>query len=158
MILNTDAGVTHKGSCHIFPVFPMGVSVWVIQHTIGLYWLHWTRRIDRDGNLCETVAPADERKEVDEQKWRQWRLLTQSSALTTFALLSDWKSANVRNVDLDLDSPYWGLWSVSSCQGVEPSPVPEINTHPLIFFDLKHLSVARLPHTWRLNRGSFNCT
>lgn len=37
----------------------------------------------------------------------------------------------------------------------EPSPVPEMNTHPLIFFDLKHLSVVRLRHTWLLNPRLF---
>lgn len=114
MILNTDAGGTHKGSS-VIPLFSNVSRPYLsLADLARFYWLHWTKPIDREGNSRETVAPADERKEGDEKKWRRWWLLTQFSALL---LVSVWKS--VRNLDGDVDSPCWGLWSVSLCQGVE---------------------------------------
>lgn len=95
---------------------------------IGFYWLHWTKRIDREGNFCETVALADERKEVDEQRLRQWWLLT------TIAF-GEWLKI-CKHQKLRFRSGF-SLLRVVKCllmpRSGEPSPVPKMNTHPLIF-------------------------
>lgn len=77
----------------------------------------------------------------------------QFSALTTIAFW--WV---IENQKLRFRSGF-SLLRVVKCllmpRSGEPSPVPEMNTHPLIFFDLKHLSVVRLRHTWLLNPRLF---
>lgn len=131
MILNTDAGGTQKGSSVflLFSVSPIGLSVWVIYHMIGLYWSHWTKRIDGEGSFSAIFST--------DYNCLWWVIENQKLRFRSgFSLLRVVKC---------LLMPRSG----------EPSPVPEMNTHPLIFFDLKHLSVVRLRHTWLLNPRLF---
>lgn len=134
MILNTDAGVTHKGSS-VFPLFFKCFLFFPSVFKSGWFttWLVFIGYIEKSGLL-------------EKETFQQF------SALTTIAF-GEW---------LKIRSWFgsgFSLLRVVKCllmtRSGEPSPVPEMNTHPLIFFDLKHLSVVRLRHTWLLNPRLF---
>lgn len=150
MILNTDAGVTHKGNCFCFSC-PY-VSLADLAHDwsllVRLNKADWSRR------KLLWNGGAGRREEGGRRAKMKTVVIVDAIFSTAFG---EWLKI-CKHQKLRFGCGF-SLLRVVKCllmpRSGEPSPVPQMNTHPLIFFDLKYLSVVRLQHTWLLNPRLF---